>query len=60
LSDNFLPVELNVPFPANQLLHIRITSIGPDSTLLASPVLAEAARSEPQPETFEPILENAF
>lgn len=37
LTDNFLPVELEGSYPANQLLRIAATSLTPEGTLTAHP-----------------------
>ena len=36
LTDNFLPVELEGSFPANQLVHLHVTGLTPDAVLIAS------------------------
>ncbi len=38
LTENFLPVELAIDLPANQLIRLRVTGLGADNTLLAMPV----------------------
>jgi len=45
LTENFLPVELAGRLPSNQLVRIRVTGLAADSTLLASPVFANASGS---------------
>ena len=65
LTENFLPVELAPSLPANQLVRVRISSITPDSTLLASSVLPTdfgpgECHSESLTSSHEPVLENAF
>ena len=37
LTENFLPVEIDAPLPANELVRVRITNLASDLTLLAAP-----------------------
>ena len=64
LTDNFLPVELNLPLPANQLVQIGITGLTADNTLLASPIRAADSQSVSFPGSFPrqagQALETAF
>jgi threonylcarbamoyladenosine tRNA methylthiotransferase MtaB len=36
MTENFLPVEIDSPLPANQLTSLRVAGIGPDLTLLGT------------------------
>ena len=64
LTDNFLPVEIAAPVPANQLLRVRITAITPDNTLLAHPLLPLPSQIDLPRRTHapsvRPILEPTF
>lgn len=64
LADNFLPVELAVSLPANQLVQIRITGIATDHTLLAEPLLPARPRGNQESgigfNSPRPILEPTF
>lgn len=59
LTDNFIPVELAAPLPANQLIQVRITGITADNTLLATPFTSESPcrfHSEmPEPAVETPV-----
>jgi len=63
LTENFLPVELAAPLPANQLIRIRVTGLAADNTLLAMPVRSAAYLSDSRfgllPVSAEPVLETA-
>ena len=64
LTENFLPVELAINLPANQLIRIRVTGLGADNALLAMPVPSGACGSDSQlealPVSREPALETTF
>ena len=62
LTENFLPLELSATLPANQLIHVRVTAIAADNTLLASPALSITSDSQFNllPTLSDPILETAF
>jgi threonylcarbamoyladenosine tRNA methylthiotransferase MtaB len=53
LTDNFIPVELAAPVPANRLLQIRVNAISPGNTLLACPKHATPSRINP-PSSLDP------
>jgi threonylcarbamoyladenosine tRNA methylthiotransferase MtaB len=40
LTENFLPLEIAAPLPANQLIRARITALTPEGTLIAEAALA--------------------
>jgi len=64
LTENFLPVELAINLPANQLIRLRVTGLDADNTLLAMPVPSGACGSDSQLDTIpvsaEAALETAF
>ncbi len=64
LTENFLPVELAINLPANQLVRLRVTGLGADNTLLAMPASSGAYNSDFQldalPVFRESVLETTF
>ena len=64
LTENFLPVEIAIDLPANQLIRLRVTGPGAENTLLAIPVPSGAYNSDSQLDTLpvsgESVLETAF
>jgi threonylcarbamoyladenosine tRNA methylthiotransferase MtaB len=60
LTENFLPVELAVNLPANQLIRLRVTGPASDSTLLAMPVSSGACDSDSQLDTLPVSAESAL
>jgi threonylcarbamoyladenosine tRNA methylthiotransferase MtaB len=64
LTENFLPVDLVAALPANRLLRLRVTGLGPNNSLLATPAPGRPPISHSQlgslPVSGEPVLERAF
>jgi threonylcarbamoyladenosine tRNA methylthiotransferase MtaB len=64
LTENFLPIALAAPFPANQMVHVRITELAADGTLVASPAVPITSVLHSQfsalPISGEHVLETAF
>ena len=64
LTENFLPVELAIDLPANQLIRLRVIGLGAENTLLAMPVPSGACGSDSQLDTHpvsgESVLQTTF